>query len=94
MEAPSSGATSSGPNPLCDVGRRHPRDRHRMRPVDGHEHVWQCSRHSMFAALVDKETAAAYERGDDYPMHDGGEGLVVQHGDDRQGGQILYYRAK
>lgn len=65
-----------------------------MRPVDGHEHVWQCSRHSMFAALVDKETAAAYERGDDYPMHDGGEGLVVQHGDDRQGGQILYYRAK
>jgi hypothetical protein len=64
-----------------------------MRPVDGYELTWQCARHSMFAQLVDKETAASYERGDHYPMHDGGDGIVVQHGDERQGGQILYYRA-
>lgn len=85
--------SSSGPNPLCEVGRRHPRDRHRMRPVEGHEHTWQCARHTMFAQLVDKDTAATYERGDAYQMHDGTEGIVVQHGDERQGGQILYYRA-
>jgi len=86
-------ATSSGPNPPCDVGRRHPRDKHRMRPVDGFDHVWQCARHSLFARLVDKETAASHERGDAIPMHDGGDGIVVQHGDERQGGVILYYRA-
>ena len=28
-----------------------------------------------------------------YIGHDGGEGIVVQHGDERQGGQIIYYRA-
>lgn len=86
-------ATSSGPNPPCDVGRRHPRDKHRMRPVDGFDHVWQCARHSLFARLVDKETAESHERGDVIPMHDGGDGIVVQHGDERQGGVILYYRA-
>ncbi len=73
---------------------RHPRDRHRMRPVEGHSHVWACQRHSIFAQLVDKDIADTLERGDDYPMHDGGEGLVVRHGDERQGGVILYYRAK
>ena len=91
MEATSTG---SGPNPLCEVGRRHPRDKHRMRPVERFDHVWECAKHSMFAQLVDKATAEAAERGDDYTMHDGGQGLIVQQGDERQGGTILYYRAK
>ncbi len=87
-------STSSGPNPLCEVGRRHPRDRHRMRPVDGHEHLWQCSRHSMYALLVDKEAASAIERGDDHPIPTGSEGVVMGLGDERQGGIILYVREK
>ena len=86
--------TSSGPNPLCEIGRRHPRDRHRMRPVEGYEHVWLCSRHATFAILLEKEAALAFERGDEYTMHDGGEGTVTGHGDERQGGQLMYYRAK
>lgn len=93
MDITSHGPTSSGPNPPCEVGRRHPRDKHRMRPVDGFDHVWHCAKHSMFARLVDTETAQSHERGDAYTMHDGGEGIVVQHGDERQGGIILYYRA-
>ena len=84
----------SGPNPLCEVGRKHPRDRHRMRPVDGHEQTWSCSRHSMFAQLVDKETAESFERGDSYPTPDGGDGQVVGIGDERPGGVILYFRSK
>lgn len=64
-----------------------------MRPVEGFEHVWVCQRHSIFAQLVDKETADSLERGDVYTMHDGSDGLVVRHGDERQGGIILYYRA-
>lgn len=94
MDVTNTGSASSGPNPPCEVGRRHPRDKHRMRPVEGFDHVWECSKHHMFAQLVEKETAESYERGDDYMMHDGGDGLVVQQGDERQGGVILYYRAK
>jgi hypothetical protein len=90
----SSSSSSSGPNPLCEVGRRHPRDRHRMRPVEGLEHVWTCARHAMFAQLVDKETADALHRGDDFVMHDGETGRVEGHGDERQGGILLYYRAR
>lgn len=86
--------SSSGPNPLCEVGKNHPRDKHRMRPVEGVEHTWTCARHSMFAQLVDKATAEGLERNDPYPLPDGGEGLVVRHGDERQGGVILYYRAR
>lgn len=86
-------AHGSGPNPLCEVGRKHPRDRHRMRPVEGHEATWTCSRHSMFAVLIDKEQAEEVERGDPHPTPDGGEGLVVGVGDERPGGVILYYRA-
>jgi len=93
MDVTSNGPTSSGPNPPCEVGRRHPRDKHRMRPVEGFDHVWHCAKHSMFARLVDTETAQSLERGDAYTMHDGGDGIVVQHGDERQGGVILYYRA-
>jgi hypothetical protein len=85
---------SSGPNPLCEVGRRHPRDRHRMRPVEGHEHTWSCARHSMFATLLDKDSADQLERGDAWDLPDGGDGLVVGLGDERPGGVILYFRAK
>ncbi len=84
---------TSGPNPLCEVGRRHPRDKHRMRPVEGYDNVWLCDRHSMFATLMDKDTAEEFERGDEYIMHDGSEGVVVGLGDERQGGILLYYRA-
>ena len=52
-------ATSSGPNPLCEVGKTHPRDRHRMRPVEGHPGVWECARHEMFARIVPLEEAEA-----------------------------------
>jgi len=88
------GQASSGPNPVCEVGMRHPRDRHRMRPVEGYPHVWTCPRHSIFAQLVEKDIADTLERGDEYPMHDGTPGLVVRHGDERQGGVIVYYRAR
>ena len=83
---------TSGPNPLCEVGRTHPRDRHRMKPVEGQSGVWECSRHDMFATIVDKERADALDRGDTFPMHDGREGVVVRHGDERGGGVLLYYR--
>jgi len=85
---------SAGPNPFCEVGRTHPRDRHRMRPLADHPGVWQCPRHDLFAQVVAKETADGLDRGDPFPMHDGAEGVVVRHGDDRQGGVLLYYRAK
>ena len=84
---------SSGPNPFCEVGRTHPRDRHRMKPVDGHPGVWECPRHELYAQVVAKETADGLERGDPFPLHDGGgDGVVVRQGDERQGGVLLYYR--
>ncbi len=86
--------TPSGPNPVCEVGMKHPRDRHRMRPVDGVENVWFCSRHSMYAQLVDPETAEAVRRGDEWGHYEGIDGLVVRQGDERQGGQIVYFREK
>ena len=84
----------SGPNPLCEVGRTHPRDRHRMRPLAEHPGVWECPRHDLFAQVVPRETADGLDRGDPFPMHDGSQGVVVRHGDDRQGGVLLYYRAQ
>lgn len=84
---------SSGPNPLCEVGRTHPRDRHRMRPVDGFAGVWHCAKHDLFATVVPEETAESIERGDAFLMHDGGQGIASRTGDDRPGGVILYYRA-
>ena len=92
MDASTTGSASAGPNPFCEVGRRHPRDRHRMRPVEGHEHTWYCSRHSMYALLVDQATVEAVERGDSFALPNGEEGVVVQVGDERQGGIILYVR--
>ena len=85
---------SSGPNPLCEVGRTHPRDRHRMKPLADYPGVWECPRHDLFARIVPKEAADELERGDPFALHSGGEGVVVRHGDDRLGGILLYYRAK
>ena len=84
---------SAGPNPLCEVGRTHPRDRHRMRPVPDHAGVWECAKHEIFATIVPKEQADALDRGDAFPLHTGGEGAVVRHGDERAGGVLIYYRA-
>lgn len=89
-----SSATSSGPNPLCEVGMRHPRDRHRMRPVEDAEQVWFCSKHGIYAQLVETEIAEAANRGDDWTHYAPVDGLVVRLGDERQGGQIVYFRAK
>lgn len=83
---------SAGPNPLCEVGRNHPRDRHRMRPVAGQIGVWHCGRHGMFARIMPKEEAEAMDRGDTLAMDDGSNGEVVRLGDERPGGMIVYYR--
>ena len=42
----------TGPNPLCEIGRTHPRDRHRMKPLEGHPGIWECPRHDMYATIV------------------------------------------
>jgi len=63
-----------------------------MRPVEGHSGVWECSRHELFARVVDQGTAESLERGDPFAMHDGSAGVVVRTGDERQGGVLLYYR--
>jgi len=84
----------SGPSPYCEIGRNHPRDRHRMKPLEGHEFVWACARHSLFAQLVDKDAAQTIKRNDDFTMHDGSDGLVTGLGDERPGGTIVYYREK
>ena len=65
-----------------------------MRPVDGADHVWFCNRHSMYAQLVDSDTAKAANRGDDWTQYPDVDGVVVGHGDERQGGEIVYFRAK
>ena len=83
---------SSGPNPPCEIGRTHPRDKHRMKPVEGMLGVWECPKHDMFAAVVTKEVATELERGDPYTMHNGEPGIVVRAGDERTGGVLLYYR--
>ena len=87
------GLQSAGPNPFCEVGRTHPRDRHRMRPVDGHSAVWHCDRHDLFARVIEKTAAEGLERGDAIAKHDDGEGVVVRVGDERLGGVLVYYRA-
>ncbi|MCA9879979.1 MAG: hypothetical protein KC442_19425 [Thermomicrobiales bacterium] len=85
-------AAPSGPNPLCEIGRTHPRDRHRMKPLADHPGIWECPRHDMFATIVPQAEADKLQRGDPYPLPDGGAGVVVRHGDERGGGIILYYR--
>lgn len=73
---------------------RHPRDRHRMRPLEGNEHIWFCNKHGMYAQLVDTGVAESVSRGDDWTQLEGVDGLVVRHGDERLGGQIVYFREK
>jgi hypothetical protein len=65
-----------------------------MKPVAGAEQTWFCDRHSMYATLVSKTDAEAFERGDSYPTPDGADGVIVGLGDERPGGVILYFRAK
>lgn len=83
---------TTGPNPPCEVGRRHPRDRHRMRPVDGQDKLWYCSKHGMYAWLVEKEEGDNAERGSDRELPNGVTGTVMGTGDERQGGIVLYVR--
>ncbi|MDQ3045195.1 MAG: hypothetical protein M3R06_08610, partial [Chloroflexota bacterium] len=64
-----------------------------MRPVEGQPGVWVCERHGLFARVEEPEKAAALERGDPMPLHDGGAGVMVRSGDERAGGVLLYYRA-
>ncbi len=71
---------------------RHPRDRHRMRPVDGADQVWYCGRHGMYAQLVDPEQAESAKRGDAWTGYPEVDGVVVGLGDERQGGRIVYFR--
>ena len=73
---------------------RHPRDRHRMRPVEGADHVWFCSKHGVYAQLVEPNVAAATSRGDDWDHYEEVSGIVLRLGDERQGGQIVYFREK
>lgn len=65
-----------------------------MRPVEGADHVWFCKRHSMYAQLAELETAKSVGRGDDWPGYEAVDGVVVAHGDERQGGQIVYFRER
>jgi len=93
-DSPSATLTWSGPSPYCEIGRNHPRDRHRMKALAGYDLVWACDRHSLFAQLIDSETAGSLKRADAFTMHDGGEGIVTGIGDERGGGTLIYYRAK
>jgi len=84
----------SGPSPYCEIGRNHPRDRHRMKALDGYDLTWACDRHSLFARLLETETASSLKRADAIDMHDGSDGIVTGIGDERGGGILVYYRAK
>ncbi len=86
--------TQSIPNPLCEIGRTHPRDKHRMKPLEGFPGVWSCPKHELFATVLPEDEAKAIERGADYPMHDGSIGVAGRTGDDRPGGIVFYYRPK
>ena len=63
-----------------------------MRPVEGQEHLWYCSKHGMYASLVDKADADAAERGEEQALPNGVTGIIVGKGDERQGGMLLYVR--
>ena len=63
---------TSGPNPLCEIGRNHPRDRHRMRPVVDHPGVWECPRHDLYATIVSEDVAATLDR-----IFDGKRNIVL-----------------
>ena len=80
------------PNPLCEIGRTHPRDKHRMKPLDSHPGVWYCPKHELYATVLPEEAADAIERGSEYVMHDGTTGVAGRTGDERPGGIVFYYR--
>ena len=80
------------PNPLCEIGRTHPRDKHRMRPLDGVPGVWYCPKHELYATVLAEDAADQIERGGSYTMHDGSTGVAGRTGDERPGGIIFYYR--
>lgn len=63
-----------------------------MRPVEGQDHLWFCSKHGMYAQLVDKDEANAADRGSTRALPNGIEAVVMGTGDERQGGIILYLR--
>ncbi len=63
-----------------------------MRPVEGQDHLWYCSKHGMYAQLVDKDVAASADRGSSRTVPNGVEAVVMGTGDERQGGIILYLR--
>lgn len=63
-----------------------------MRPVDGADQVWYCSRHGMYAQLVESSIASEAKRGDAWTGPEDLAGVVVGLGDERQGGRILYFR--
>lgn len=63
-----------------------------MRPVEGQDHLWYCSKHGMYAQLVDKDEADNAERGSTQTLPNGVDAVVMGTGDERQGGIILYLR--
>jgi hypothetical protein len=82
------------PNPLCEIGRTHPRDKHRMKPLDNHSGVWYCPKHELYATVLPESEADAIERGSEYVMHDGTPGVAGRTGDERPGGIVFYYRPR
>lgn len=84
--------TQTIPNPLCEIGRTHPRDKHRMKPLEGFPGVWFCPKHDLFATVLPEADADEIERGSTYVMHDGTHGVAGRTGDDRPGGIVFYYR--
>lgn len=63
-----------------------------MRPVEGQEHLWYCSKHGMYGVLVDKDEADAADRGSEHTLPNDVTGTVIGKGDERQGGVVLYVR--
>lgn len=86
--------TTTIPNPLCEVGRTHSRDKHRMKPVEGFPGVWECAKHGIFATVLPEEIANSIERGSAYTMHNGEQGVAGRTGDDRPGGIVFYYHSE
>ena len=82
----------SVPNPLCEIGRTHSRDKHRMKPVNEYPGVWYCPKHELYATVLPEDEADDIERGSTYVMHDGTEGVAGRTGDERPGGIVFYYR--
>mgnify|MGYP006190244759 CR=1 FL=1 len=63
-----------------------------MRPVEGQDQLWYCSKHGMYAQLVERDVADAAGRGSAHALPNGLSGVVMGTGDERQGGTVLYLR--